>query len=74
MALCPCLHVQDDDARESLRISQAIDRELSQHYAINMLNLYCLEERFPCPPTSQNTRSSSTEESQPKTTMPMQRI
>ena len=28
MALCPCL--QDDDARESLRISQAIDRELSQ--------------------------------------------
>ena len=29
MALCPCL--QDDDARDSLRISQAIDRELSQY-------------------------------------------
>ena len=28
MALCPCL--QDDDARESLRISHSIDRELSQ--------------------------------------------
>lgn len=29
MAVCTCL--LDDDAKTSLRISQAIDRELSQH-------------------------------------------
>lgn len=29
MAMCTCL--LDDDAKASLRISQAIDRELSQH-------------------------------------------